>query len=36
MNQEVEKGDAIMFRIFHHVKNDNYRIDEQIDRNNGI
>jgi len=31
----MEAGDSVMYRIWSHVKNDNGRIDEQIDRNNG-
>lgn len=32
---QLQAGDAILQRIFQHVKNDGYRIDEQIDRWNG-
>jgi hypothetical protein len=32
----LQAGDSIMTRIFHHVQNSDYQIDEQIDRNTGV
>lgn len=31
-----QAGDAVMFRLWSHVKNDGGRIDEQIGKNNGL
>jgi GH15 family glucan-1,4-alpha-glucosidase len=32
----VSAGDAVMYRLYQHVKGDNGHIAEQIDRNNGV
>lgn len=32
----IEAGDAVMYKLYQHVKGDNGHIAEQIDRNNGV
>jgi len=32
----VEAGDAVLYRLYQHVKGDNGHIAEQIDRNSGV
>ena len=32
----LKAGDAVMYRLYNHVKNDNGHIAEQIDKNTGV
>ena len=32
----IQAGDAVMYRLYQHVKGDNGHIAEQIDRNSGV
>lgn len=36
VNAAIGAGDAVMYRLYQHVKNDGGHIAEQIDRNNGV